>query len=172
MWKALTLVNVSLQSQNMWMRCGCEREIQSCHSVALQHYGSERRESKKRMGKCRCKKRGSVWLHRHRGTVVEGSEERRQVRKEGSKEGDAGALQLQQSFRCLGNRSTACVASSQQCASGSPDPVKIIIKNFKHKRTYNITYYWPLRVIDLTKQSQNFFSITLLSVKTESTAAT
>lgn len=41
-----------------------------------------------------------------------------------SKEGDAGSLQSLQSFRCRGNPSAACVASAQQCASDSPDPVK------------------------------------------------
>ncbi len=43
--------------------------------------------------------------------------------KEGSKEGDAGALQLRWSLRCHGNPSAACVASAQQCASDFPDPV-------------------------------------------------
>lgn len=55
---------------------------------------------------------------------MEGSKGERQGRKVGSKEGDAGALQSRWSFRCHGNPSAACVASAQQCASDSPDPVK------------------------------------------------
>lgn len=45
-------------------------------------------------------------------------------RQGGRKEGDAGALQSRWSFRCRGNPSAACVASAQQYASDSPDPVK------------------------------------------------
>lgn len=68
-----------------------------------------------------------------------GSKDRRQ----GRKEKDAAkqyvvttlqhtALQSQWSFRCRGNPSVACVASAQQCASDSPNPVKKIkIKNFR-----------------------------------------
>lgn len=51
------------------------------------------------------------------------SRRRRQGRKEGNKEGHAGALQSRWGFRCRGNPSATCVVFALQCASDSPVPV-------------------------------------------------
>lgn len=93
--------------------------------MTLQHDGSEGGgdHRKKPMSECR-EAKGGVSMRLHRGMVMEGSKGRRQRRKEGRKEGDAGALHSRWSFRCHGNPSAACVASAQQYASDSPDPVK------------------------------------------------
>lgn len=71
------------------------------------------------MSKCREAKRG-VSMSAPR----DGHGRKQKVGGQGSQEGDAGALQSRWSFRCRGNPSAACVASAQQCASDSQDPVK------------------------------------------------
>ena len=58
-------------------------EIQSCHSVTLQHYRSEMRERQKERSwwaSVEKRKERSGWLHR--GMVMEGSKSGRQGRKE------------------------------------------------------------------------------------------
>lgn len=115
------------------------RGLQPCHSVTLQRNGSERGKARRGASKwASSEKQNSMSAQRNdsRRGVAKVREQERRGRGGGRKEG---MLVLCRCSRCRGNPSAACVASAQQCASGSPDPAssknksKKTIKKIKHQ---------------------------------------
>lgn len=65
----------------------------------------------------------TVWVHRGMTAGGGGKGQRARAERRGRGGGrKEGMLVLCRCSRCRGNPSAACVASAQQCASGSPDP--------------------------------------------------
>lgn len=118
------------------------REIQSCHSVTLQHYGSERRERQIGGSKWASvgKRKEGVRYDCTKGWAVEGCKGRRaRKKKEGSKEG------REMLVLCSRDGASGVVEILQQRASPLLSNVHLILKILGKKQTkinYHYYYYY------------------------------